>query len=217
MVKWIAAFVSAFLICFVATGQNIIEIKESKIDHFARFEPFGSFLENESGTIVDIFQDSIGYIWLAGTNGLNRFNGNTVKKYIEDWTPGSLPSSYVTSITQDFYGRLWIGTKNGLCTYNYKLDNFKIVFGADSLNNPADSLYVRAILADGDSLLWIETQQGFLWKVDLKSLKVLSAFSHIKSGQEYYHYHALYRDPDGVLWIGGRVLGHGALMRKRGS
>ena len=113
MISRIAAFVGTFLICFVTLGQNIIEIKESKVDHYTRFEPFDSFLDSETGTIVDIFQDHIGYVWLAGTNGLNRFNGNTVKKYVEDWTPGSLPSSYVTSLAQDFYGRLWIGTKKG--------------------------------------------------------------------------------------------------------
>jgi len=217
MISRIAAFVSTFLICFVALGQNIIEIKESKIDHYTRFEPFDSFLDSETGTIVDIFQDSIGYIWLAGTNGLNRFNGNTVKKYVEDWTPGSLPSSFVTSFTQDVYGRLWVGTKKGLCTYNYEADNFETVFGGDSLNNPTDSLYIRAILADGDSLLWIETQQGLLWKVDLKSLEVLTTFSHTQSGQAYYHYHALYRDPNGKLWLGGRGIGPWYLDEEKGK
>ncbi len=208
MVKRITIVIAVFfIVCIVAVGQNYPEIKESRNDHYARFVPFTPIIGKGCGTITDIFQDNLGYIWLAGTQCLSKFDGNAIRKYVNDGTPGSLPSSNVTCITQDHYGRLWVGTKNGLCIYDYNKDVFINIIGPDTSRVEDDSLFIRAILADGDSLLWIDTQQGFLWKIDLEKLIVINTFHHKFSHQPYYYYHDIYRDPKGILWLGGRGVG----------
>lgn len=218
MVKRIfVVIVVFFIICIVAVAQNYPEIKESRSDHYARFVPFTPIIGKGCGTITDIFQDNLGYIWLAGTQCLSKFDGNAIRKYVNDGTPGSLPSSYVTCITQDHNGRLWVGTKNGLCIYDYNNDVFINIIGPDTSGVENDSLFIRAILADGDSLLWIDTQQGFLWKIDLEKLIVINTFHHKFSHQPYYYYHDIYRDPKGTLWLGGRGIGPSHLDEKTES
>ncbi len=195
------------LISLSIKGENNPKIKEIKKDVYARFTDFSPILGNSTGTIVDIEQDKYGYIWLAGTKCLSRFDGNNIKHYINDWTQGSLPSSSVFCLEQDNLGRLWIGTTNGLCYYNYNTDAFITVFGPDTAEIPSDTFYVRALMAEGDSLLWMDTHQGYLWKIDLKSLKILNQYSHYKTKQPYYYYHTLFRDDDGIIWFGGRGRG----------
>ncbi len=188
-------------------GQEFPEIKTLRNDPYARFIPFDSYLGKDHGQITDIIQDKHGYIWLAGTKGLFRFDGNNVRKYLNDWTPGSLPSSFISCLVQDNQGRLWIGTSNGLCRYNYENESFINVFDSLGNNSHPDTLYVRALMVDGDSLLWMETLQGYLWKIDLQTLTVLNQIRHAVNRQPYYYYHNIYREDDGLLWVGGRNIG----------
>ncbi len=196
-------------------GQNFPQISKIQNDVYTRFTDFTPLLGNRCGTIVDIERDRFGNIWLAGTRGLARFNGSTLRYYKNDWTPGSLPSSAVYCLEPDSLGNLWIGTRNGLCYYDFRNDLFRTVIGPDTNPVLSDTFFVRKILAEGDSLLWFDTKQGWLWKLDLKTHRVIKTFKHRPSAQPYYLYHALYRDKDHRLWLGGRTLGPCYLDEKR--
>lgn len=202
---------------FSLFAKSDLKIKSIQSDIYARFTDFSPILGNSAGTIVDIEQDKYGYIWLAGTKCLSRFDGNIIKQYVNDWTPESLPSSKVYCIESDKFGRLWIGTENGLCYYNYKNDDFIKVLGPDTTLNPSDTFYIREILAEGDSLLWVNTQQGYLWKIDINTLEVLKQYSHPKTAQPYYYYNSVFRDDDKKIWLGGRGEGPFILDEKNGK
>ena len=62
-------------------------------------------------SVMDIYQDSKGYLWFATKNGLNRFNG---KEYViyrrEDGNEHSLSGNSIASVTEDQEGYLWVGT-----------------------------------------------------------------------------------------------------------
>jgi len=195
------------LLFYPCKGKTIPRIKKIKRDVYTRFTDFTPLLGNSCGNIVDIEQDDYGNIWLAGTKGLAKFTGSTVRYFHNNWTPGSLPSSAIYCLELDDFGRMWFGTRNGLCFYDPENDRFRIVIGPDTVQMVSDTFFIRKILAEGDSLLWFDTQQGFLWKLDLKTFEVRKQIRHTPAAQRYYHYHALYRDRDGILWLGGRTLG----------
>ena len=205
------------IIIFPVKGEKNPEIKKIRKDVYARFTDFAPILGKNCGTIVEIEQDKYGYIWLAGTQCLSRFDGNNIKHYINDWTPGSLPSSKVCCIESDHFGRLWIGTENGLCYYDYNNDTFTKIFGPDTNQIPSDTFYIREILAEGDSLLWVDTQQGYLWKIDIKSLEVIKQYRHSYTDQPYYYYNSIFRDDDKNIWFGSRGQGPFILNEKNGK
>ena len=205
------------IIFFPVKGENNPTITSIRNDVYARFTDFSPILGNSAGTIVEIEQDKYGYIWLAGTKCLSRFDGNNIKHYINDWTPGSLPSSKVYCIESDHFGRLWVGTENGLCYYDYNNDDFIKVFGPDTTQNPSDTFYIREILAEGDSLLWVNTQQGYLWKIDINTLEVLKQYKHPYTDQPYYYYNTVFRDDDEKIWLGGRGQGPFILNENNGK
>jgi signal transduction histidine kinase/DNA-binding response OmpR family regulator/streptogramin lyase len=67
------------------------------------------------GFIDAVFEDSRGYKWLGTFNGLNRYDGYQVKRFIPDnSTNWSIKANYIYCITEDEYGLLWLGTDKGL-------------------------------------------------------------------------------------------------------
>ncbi|MFD2161776.1 response regulator [Paradesertivirga mongoliensis] len=74
-----------------------------------------------------VFQDNKGFIWIATTNGLNRFNGYTceVYKHIAN-DPTSLVEDDVKEIFQDSEQNIWIGTARGVNRYRREQNNFFI-------------------------------------------------------------------------------------------
>ncbi len=65
-------------------------------------------------TIMDIHQDSVGYIWLATENGLDRYDGYTVTSYQRGLADnGQLVNDYIWTIGEDHDGNLWLATDGG--------------------------------------------------------------------------------------------------------
>lgn len=196
-----------FLVCSVlVSAQEVNEIKISSIryDLFVRFQNFKNFPELNNGRITDIIEDSYGYMWLAGTNGLSRFDGNDFHTYLSDVASNSLPSSLITDLDIDAQNKLYIATEKGLCFYNYTTDDFQTIIGSPTNEGTPENSNVRAIFCDGDSLLWVETLNGQLWKLDQKTHGIIRSYFHEKALQPYYLYHDILRDKNGILRIGGR-------------
>lgn len=92
-----------------------------------RFFPAGEMLSNSLTS--QIYQDSIGYVWIGTSNGLNRYDGNKVTVYRhEEANDRSLLYDKVLCVNNDAQGRLLIGTrKQGLQQYNYDTDDFTTI------------------------------------------------------------------------------------------
>ena len=61
--------------------------------------------------ILNIFQDSNGFLWIGTANGLSRFDG---KEFVNFDFADGLPDEYVNKIIEDHDHRLWIGTRRGI-------------------------------------------------------------------------------------------------------
>ena len=76
--------------------------------------------------VTDIKQDTLGYVWLATRNGLNRFDGSQVivfKHRQGDST--SLPNNFIRKIFLDSKQRMWLITSSGVCQYQAATDDFQ--------------------------------------------------------------------------------------------
>ncbi|MDO4187195.1 MAG: two-component regulator propeller domain-containing protein [Bacteroidales bacterium] len=69
-------------------------------------------------TVNSFVEDSLGYIWIGTSRGLNRFNGQDYTQYFTNPDDSlSLSSNTVSCLLYDSHNRLWIGTINGICLY----------------------------------------------------------------------------------------------------
>ena len=63
--------------------------------------------------MLDIEQDSHGFLWFATQDGLNRYDGNVFVVYKHDHQDAdSLSDNFVQSVQEDRSGALWVGTHN---------------------------------------------------------------------------------------------------------
>lgn len=118
---FIGVYVAAILLGITtATAQKKYELSYSEIS-----------LEQglSQSTVTSIVQDSLGFMWIGTNDGLNRYDGLSIKVYnYQRNKPNSLSNGWVNSMVYDAKGQLWIGTNYGLNRYNFKTDSFEHVF-----------------------------------------------------------------------------------------
>ncbi|MBU2558124.1 MAG: histidine kinase [Bacteroidetes bacterium] len=177
-------------------------------DYFARFSDFLPIDFNDIGTVSDIIQDRTGFIWLAGDKGLGRFDGYEFRIYRADDRQGSLNGDLISSLQIDDDGKLWVSHSGGIAFYDKFSDSFSSVYGAYTpFGSYHDSIYVRAMHIDADTLIWFETVDGWLNSYHINSKEIKRYSKHLPVYQPYYRYHTITRSKAGELYIGGRGVG----------
>src|SRR5687768_11984598 len=68
-----------------------------------------------SGTVINIFQDSRGFLWLSTLAGLSRFDG---KHFVNYSLEEGLPFSFSDDLCEDRNGNLFISHNTGLSRFN---------------------------------------------------------------------------------------------------
>ena len=111
---------SAILISTILTSAKNQPSKDSI--HFTHF----SVNEGLShGTVVSCCQDSLGHIWFATNDGLNRYDGYEFHVYRNtENEEKSIASNIIKKVYCGTDGDIWIGTEVGLSKYDRNTDSF---------------------------------------------------------------------------------------------
>jgi len=134
-------------------------------------------------TVYAVVQDTLGFMWLATQDGLNRYNGENFTAYHPvDTDPQSLRSNYIKAVFLDHGGQLWIGGDQGLSRYNYSGNNF---VNYQHVRRPGE-WYISSITEDADHVIWAGSSAGEIFKLDqtkgeLKLFNIDAAANGIKS------------------------------------
>lgn len=124
-----------------------------------RFRHFSVEDGLSSNSVRALLQDKYGFLWMGTEEGLNRYDGTTIKSYpICPETAGK----YIASL----YGtdeRIWIGTDEGVYTYTYETETFAFFDPATS-NNVRITSIINHILEDKDGNLWFSTNGQGLFR-----------------------------------------------------
>ncbi|NPD48109.1 two-component regulator propeller domain-containing protein [Lentimicrobium sp. S6] len=194
------------MLCLWGLNQAQTQVVELNEDFQTKFDKLSAKDGLSDNRILDIIQDRYGFIWIATTDGLNRYDGYeflVFKNIPTDST--SISSNLITSITEDIYGDLWIGTSFGLNRYDRTKDVFIHYFSDKKNHNGLQNDHIRKLLADEKGVLWIETVDGHLHQFNVRTEQI-KHYKHQGISQEYYHYHTMLKENDSILWIGGRGL-----------
>lgn len=77
------------------------------------------------GFVTGMIQDWRGFIWMSTFDGLNRYDGYSVRRFsTQPFKPWSLQSSYTTCLYEDVQQLIWIGTHEGLCVFDPLTERF---------------------------------------------------------------------------------------------
>ena len=91
----------------------------ARISHAAiAFYHYGTEKGLTESSIVNINQDSVGFIWLAGDYSLTRFDGNNFSVF-KNTNYSSFPWNKINIIHTDSEGILWVGSDTGISKYDF--------------------------------------------------------------------------------------------------
>ncbi|MFT4929531.1 MAG: ligand-binding sensor domain-containing protein/signal transduction histidine kinase, partial [Phenylobacterium sp.] len=114
------------------------------------------------GSIFQLIQGRSGFIWLATDNGLVRFDGYTVKRFVHDEAAAnSISSNFVRDLLQDSQGFIWLITDdNGLNRFSPKTEQFVRFNSIKDDPTTLDSDMLNTISLSSDKQLWIGSSKG---------------------------------------------------------
>ena len=79
------------------------------------------------GQINAMIKDVNGFLWIATGFGLNRFDGNTFKRYFADKAKKNktIIGNAIAALIEDSLHNIWIGTDKGVSWYDTRADTFR--------------------------------------------------------------------------------------------
>ncbi len=155
--------------------------------------------------ILDILQDSKGFMWFATQDGLNKYDGYSFHVYRPDpQNPHSLQSNIISALEEDTDGAIWVGTNfTGLDRYDRETDRF-ISYSNDPTNpRSLSNNFVNAILVDGDGVLWAGTGLGLnRFHRDTGDFTRYLNIPGDNRSLSHNNINIIYEDKAGTIWIG---------------
>ncbi|MBD0835982.1 response regulator [Aestuariibaculum suncheonense] len=184
--------------CLSIHAQNVAKTTSDNFTPEKQFS-FKTLTINDGlsqNSVISITQDSIGYLWLATQDGLNKYNGRDFKHYdkqFEDITRTTF--SKLGKVYIDKQNRLWIITHSGkLELYQPNADDFK------PIKLPFD---VSIVFQDKNFNLYLGSYNNGLFKIDYKTKDTLQILNHEDQTKTIYH---LLEDENELIVAGSETI-----------
>jgi signal transduction histidine kinase/ligand-binding sensor domain-containing protein/DNA-binding response OmpR family regulator len=108
-------------------------------------------------TVLAIYQDVFGFIWIGTRDGLNMWDGYKMKVYKNNPLDSmSLKNNYINAISGDENGNIWVATHSGISFFNRKKSGFINNWFSNEYNNEE----VRTLLIEDNGIIWAGLKSG---------------------------------------------------------
>ncbi len=144
--------------------------------HYA-FKQIGSDEGLSSSNVKVIAQDSNGFIWFGTKNGLDRFDGISVKTFYCRDENASRGNNNIGAIYEDKKHNLWIGTDRGVYVFNPHTEKFTAL-DIVSPNGVMVEDWVQTIQGDKSGNIWILAPNQGVFKFCNGKIEYYSVTNH---------------------------------------
>ncbi len=144
---------------YVLTALLFLSLETATFSYAQKSTLSFKTLNRQNGLLGDVnaftYQDSRGFMWVSSVQGLNRFDGRSVKTYAYD--PADSRSLRGNNIQSSFFedknGDIWFCTVEGINVYRRKSDDFDHFYVHDDKGNALKNDYYAFHLDTFGSLL----------------------------------------------------------------
>lgn len=199
------SFLIVVACCILNAAHSFAQIEGKQV--YPVFEKLTAEYGLSQGTLQDIMQDKEGFMWFATQDGLDRYDGNSMKVYRYDPDDQfSLPDNDIQQIEQDEHGNIWIGTlTKGLFVFDTKQERFYPVNPGTITKQSAEE--VRAIECRGNKMWLLFGTDYCVYDISKVNIKHVAA-SDTASISQLFSFNSLasitgkkLTDEFGVFWI----------------
>jgi ligand-binding sensor domain-containing protein/signal transduction histidine kinase len=156
-------------------------------------------------TVNCILQDSKGYLWIGTSNGLNRYDGYSIKIFKRKFNnENCLSNNDIRSMAESKDGKIWIGTNGGLNVFDPDSGIFRQFVSSDSNSNTLSNNNVRALCTDEFGNIWVGTAWGGLNMLEVHTGRFTSFRHDPKDPMSLSanNVTAVGTDARGNIWVG---------------
>jgi len=183
-----------FLLC--SNSESLAE----KPTYFERIDQS----EDSSSYINKLVQRKDGFVWIATSEGISRFDGYSFNNYLSDPNdPTSIPSSWVETMFEDSRERLWVGTDRGLARLTANEREFSVYQNDPKDLSSLSGHLVSEIIEDKQGRIWVATNLGLnLYRENTKDFQTIAIPSSVTNGTGDNAIHFMAFDAELGLWLG---------------
>ncbi|MGO4913661.1 hybrid sensor histidine kinase/response regulator transcription factor [Leeuwenhoekiella sp. W20_SRS_FM14] len=153
-------------------------------------------LDTEKGlsnnTVKSIVEDSLGFLWIGTSDGLNKYDGNEFKIFRKE--NSALSNNYIQNLILSKSGTIKIATDGGVNNYNPRKEQLTLFNEVD----PTLSLSINSLIELKDSRLVIGAYNQGLHIFNKNNKEVYLGEHHLTS----LKISSLANQQDSIIWIG---------------
>lgn len=168
--------------------------------------PHISMLRTEDGLsnnyIVSVEADSFGTIWIGTEEGMNSFDGVSVRSFTRH--QGSVPANALNDVHPDMRGgKIWVATQRaGLGLFDYDANTLETFLPSDGDTLGISSAEITRLGQDREGNIWFSTYTKGLQKYDVLTGRFHSYNSSTVEGMEDYTIIDFALDNSGKVYLG---------------
>lgn len=164
-----------------------------------------SKIDGENGLsqncVKSIIQDSWGFMWFGTQNGLNRYDGKSIKVFNCSDLTSQRSNQNISALYEDSFHKLWVGTDKGIFIFDPLLENFTF-FDNKTQKGVQIVDWVSEIVSDKSNNIWIIIPNQGVFKYDQKENKLSHYLICNSDNATKNNPECVCVDHDGKVWIG---------------
>lgn len=119
----------------------------------------------------DFYKDKMGFLWIASSNGLDKYDGYTIKNYyLKADLNTKVYFTRIKKIKADLDGNIWLAGENGLVCFNLMLEKITYVF--DGSANKLHNFITIEFDSISNSLFGFANNKFFKYDLKTKQYKI---------------------------------------------
>ena len=194
----------AFIVFHILVSNVFFSHAETRNDPFI-IQRYNINSGLSSDYLRALWQDQEGYLWIATSNGLNRFDGYKTRIYKPEYDQGvTFNSVNFNAITEDKLGNLWLGTDHsGVNIFNKRTNQVRIFERDDTTGHAILDNNINHLFCDSKGRVWICSYGGLnLYFPENDSMVTFSNSLRPGKNNPFYTISFAYEDSNGEILIG---------------